>query len=82
MAQSTCCFASVLDLPAPHECEVHEHPCTAIVQRVDRAAKLLISTSLPIAAIGREVGFESVTHFNRIFKRFKGHSPGQFRSFK
>ncbi len=48
-------------------------------QRIERAAGLLGSTALPVAEVGREVGFANPHHFGRIFRRFKAVSPGQFR---
>lgn len=47
--------------------------------RVENACMDLLSTNEPIQAIAYANGFESPGHFNRIFKKFKGCSPGEFR---
>ncbi len=47
--------------------------------RVKHAEKLLKSTELPILDIAMESGFNSLTTFNRIFKRVKGCSPTFYR---
>ncbi|WP_438444117.1 helix-turn-helix domain-containing protein [Gorillibacterium sp. sgz5001074] len=47
--------------------------------RVTEAKKLLESTKLQAALIGKKVGFGSVTHFGRIFKSVTGHAPLYYR---
>jgi AraC family transcriptional regulator, exoenzyme S synthesis regulatory protein ExsA len=49
-------------------------------KRLSRAAELLENTSLSIADITYECGFENTTHFSRIFKEKMGSSPLQFRT--
>lgn len=49
-------------------------------KRLTRAAELLENTSLSIADITYECGFENPTHFSRIFKEKMGSSPLQFRT--
>ncbi|MCW3059450.1 MAG: araC 2 [Capsulimonas sp.] len=48
--------------------------------RINEASHLLRTTTLPIAAIGLRVGFESAGYFCRIFKRKTGQSPGEHRN--
>jgi AraC-like DNA-binding protein len=48
--------------------------------RIERAKNLLLNPSLRISEIGFEVGFQSLTHFNRVFKRIIGQSPTQYRA--
>jgi AraC-like DNA-binding protein/ligand-binding sensor protein len=48
--------------------------------RVERAKLLLQNKNLRISEIAYEVGFQSLTHFNRIFHKLVGHSPTQYRS--
>jgi AraC-like DNA-binding protein/ligand-binding sensor protein len=48
--------------------------------RIERAQNLLLNPSLRISEIGFEVGFQSLTHFNRVFKKIIGQSPTQFRA--
>ena len=47
--------------------------------RLNLAAELLEKTSLSVAEIGFECGFENQTHFSRLFREKKGVSPLQFR---
>lgn len=48
--------------------------------RVERAKNLLLNRNLRVSEIAFEVGFQSLTHFNRVFKRIVGQAPTQFRS--
>lgn len=47
--------------------------------RVREAQKLLLATRLPMTAVAERVGFESGTHFGRVFKSVCGLSPLQYR---
>ena len=46
--------------------------------RVDKAKELLLRSELPVTAVGLEVGFESHSYFDRVFKRFTGKSPQEY----
>jgi AraC-like DNA-binding protein len=48
--------------------------------RMQLAARLLSDGRQKIAAIGREVGYESEAAFSRTFKRIAGVSPAAWRS--
>lgn len=48
--------------------------------RVEKAKNLLFNPNLRISEIAFEVGFQSLTHFNRVFKRVAGQSPSTYRS--
>jgi AraC-like DNA-binding protein len=48
--------------------------------RVEKAKILLQDKSLRITEIAYEVGFQSLTHFNRIFRKLVGSSPTEYRS--
>jgi AraC-like DNA-binding protein/ligand-binding sensor protein len=48
--------------------------------RIEKAKNLLLNRELTISAIAYEVGFQSLTHFNRVFKKTLGESPTQYRS--
>lgn len=50
--------------------------------RVCKAEKLLGKTSLGILDIASEVGFSSVSYFNRVFKKYKNCSPSNYRKAK
>lgn len=47
--------------------------------RVDKARNLLLNPNLKISEIAFEVGFQSLTHFNRMFKRLSGQAPSEYR---
>jgi len=47
--------------------------------RVDKAKSLLQSTDLLIKEVGYKVGFNSTQNFNRVFKRWTGMTPQQYR---
>jgi AraC-like DNA-binding protein/ligand-binding sensor protein len=48
--------------------------------RVEKAKNLLLNPNLRISEIAYEVGFQSLTHFNRVFKNVVGESPTEYRS--
>lgn len=47
--------------------------------RISVAEKLLITTEMSITDIIFETGFSSLSYFNRIFKKFKGCNPSEYR---
>ena len=47
--------------------------------RIEKAKNLLLNPNLRISEIAYEVGFQSLTHFNRMFKRILGQSPTEYR---
>ena len=56
-------------------------PFTSYVQsrRIEEAKRLLAETDQTITEICFECGFNSLTHFNRVFRRGEGCSPRQYR---
>jgi AraC-like DNA-binding protein len=48
--------------------------------RIEKAKNLLLNPNLRISEIAFEVGFQSLTHFNRIFKKIIGRSPTEYRA--
>jgi AraC-like DNA-binding protein len=47
--------------------------------RVEKAKNLLLNANYRISEIGYEVGFQSLTHFNRVFRSIAGQSPTEYR---
>ena len=47
--------------------------------RIEKAKNLLLNPNLRISEIAYEVGFQSLTHFNRVFRKFVGQSPTAYR---
>ena len=50
--------------------------------RIKEAKKLLITTNLSIDEIAFKVGYNSNTHFGRVFKKMNGISPLSFRTYR
>jgi AraC-like DNA-binding protein len=50
--------------------------------RFKNACDLLRNSRLRISEIAFAVGFQSLSQFNRVFKRFSGESPTQYRAAK
>lgn len=48
--------------------------------RIEKAKNLLLNPNLRISEIAYAVGFQSLTHFNRIFKKIIGEAPTEYRS--
>lgn len=48
--------------------------------RIENARNLLLNPNLRVSEIAYEAGFQSLTHFNRVFKKIVGQSPTEFRS--
>jgi AraC-like DNA-binding protein/ligand-binding sensor protein len=47
--------------------------------RVEKAKTLLLNPHLRVSEIAYMVGFQSLTHFNRVFRTLTGESPSHFR---
>lgn len=50
------------------------------LMRVAKAKQLLANPQKRISEIAYEVGFQSLTHFNRIFRKVTGSSPSDYRA--
>jgi AraC-like DNA-binding protein len=48
--------------------------------RFEKACQLLQDVDLRISQIAFEVGFQSLSQFNRVFKRLSGKSPSAYRA--
>ncbi|HEY9549376.1 MAG TPA: helix-turn-helix transcriptional regulator, partial [Kiloniellaceae bacterium] len=48
--------------------------------RMQIAARLLADSSMKVAAVGREIGYESEAAFSRAFKKTVGLSPAAWRN--
>jgi AraC-like DNA-binding protein/ligand-binding sensor protein len=47
--------------------------------RIEKAKNLLLNPNLRVSEIAYEIGFQSLTHFNRVFRRIAGQSPTNYR---
>jgi AraC-like DNA-binding protein len=48
--------------------------------RVEKARRMLMRPSCRITEVAYDVGFQSLSHFNRSFRRITSESPTEFRS--
>ena len=48
--------------------------------RIEKAKNLLLNANLRVSEIAYEVGFQSLTHFNRVFRKLTGQSPSHYRN--
>lgn len=48
--------------------------------RIEKACEMLLTSDLPIINIAMDVGFESLSNFNRNFKKLKKISPREYRN--
>jgi AraC family transcriptional regulator len=48
-------------------------------QRVDRARRLLLRTSMPLPEVAQTCGFADQSHMNRVFRKRLGTTPGEVR---
>ena len=48
-------------------------------RRIEKASELLAAPTLPIAAVGRSVGFRTPSHFSTTFRRITGFTPSGYR---
>jgi AraC-like DNA-binding protein len=47
--------------------------------RVEKAKSFLLNPHLRVSEVAFEVGFQSLSQFNRVFKRITGLSPTEYR---
>ena len=47
--------------------------------RIEKAKNLLLNPHLRVSEIAFQVGFQSLTHFNRVFRKITGQSPTAYR---
>ncbi len=47
--------------------------------RIERACQLLLNTKMAITEVCFSVGFDSLSHFNRTFKKIKHLNPREYR---
>jgi AraC-like DNA-binding protein/ligand-binding sensor protein len=47
--------------------------------RIEKAKNLLLNPHLRVSEIAYDIGFQSLTHFNRVFKQVAGESPTNYR---
>jgi AraC-like DNA-binding protein/ligand-binding sensor protein len=50
--------------------------------RIERAKTQLLNPNRRVSEVAYDVGFQSLTHFNRVFRQVAGQSPTKFRASK
>lgn len=69
-----------------HLCHIFKEVTGMTVQeyltstRIKQAQQLLTMTKLPVTTVAEETGYNSITHFERMFKRLTGMTPLQYRA--
>lgn len=48
-------------------------------QRINMAKRLLVEGTLPVTGVARQVGYENMTHFYRLFQNAVGMSPSAYK---
>jgi AraC-like DNA-binding protein/ligand-binding sensor protein len=48
--------------------------------RIEKAKNLLLNPNRRVSEVAYEVGFQSLTHFNRVFRKLCGQSPTDYRA--
>ena len=46
--------------------------------RIEKACQYLLEGERSVGQISYEVGFDTVSHFNRVFKKLKGKTPKEY----
>lgn len=58
----------------------HQTPMDYVnMYRIEKAAQMLLSTRLPVTDICMQCGFNDSSNFIKVFKKYKGTTPNQFR---
>jgi AraC-like DNA-binding protein/ligand-binding sensor protein len=47
--------------------------------RIEKAKALLLDPNRRVSEVAYDIGFQSLTHFNRIFRKIEGQSPSNYR---
>jgi AraC family transcriptional regulator len=84
-AMATAELADLVKLSPFHFCRVfRESFCVSphaylMRRRIERAQGLMLSTSTPLGQIAVECGLSDQAHFNKLFLRYVGETPGAWR---
>ena len=78
-------LSQVAGMNAKYFCRVfrsitHQSPMDYVnFYRIEQAAYLLDSTTMPVTSVGMDCGFEESSYFTKVFKKYKGVTPRQYR---
>lgn len=51
-----------------------------ILERINHSKKLLAQTKKPISAVAESIGYGNFSHFAKIFKKYVGMGPMEYRN--
>ena len=58
----------------------HQTPMGYVnMYRIERASQMLLETTTPIITIGMECGYNDSSNFIKVFRKYKGMTPNQYR---
>ena len=78
-------LAKLVQLSSFHFCRVfrvsfgHSPHRYLVQRRMERAQELMLTTKFPLGQIAADCGFSDQAHFTKLFRRFAGQSPGEWR---
>jgi AraC family transcriptional regulator len=78
-------LAKLVQLSSFHFCRVfrvsfgHSPHCYLVQRRMERAQELMLTRKFPLGQIAADCGFSDQAHFTKLFRRFAGESPGEWR---
>ena len=49
-------------------------------QKMDQASKLLLTTQVPVSTIAEDLGYQSLSHFHKVFKNWFELTPNEYRN--
>jgi AraC family transcriptional regulator len=82
---TTRCLAEIARLSAFHFCRAFrdsfgDSPHGYVIRRrMERAQGLMLTTSASLGQIAADCGLADQAHFNKLFRKFAGESPGAWR---
>jgi transcriptional regulator GlxA family with amidase domain len=82
---TTRCLAEVARLSSFHFCRAfrdsfRDSPHGYVIRRrMERAQRLMLTTNSSLGQIAAECGLADQAHFNKLFRKFAGESPGAWR---
>jgi AraC family transcriptional regulator len=82
---TTRCLAEVARLSSFHFCRAfrdsfgHSPHAYVIRRRMERAQGLMLTTNASLGQIAADCGLADQAHFNKLFRKFAGASPGAWR---
>ena len=61
-------------------CDIYSSNVYITNKKMERAELLLLSTDIPIKQIARDLGYEDLSYFIRLFRKYANKTPQHYRS--